>query len=91
MIRKPQDLEMLKNITVKPQDLELVAFHPMGTCRMGADPRKSVVNEHCETHDVRGLFVPDGSIFPTSLGVNPQESIMAMATRTADHILDTRS
>jgi choline dehydrogenase-like flavoprotein len=63
-----------------------MAFHPLGTCRMGNDPRKAVLDLNLESHDIKGLFVPDGSPFPSSLGVNPQVTIMAFATRTADYI-----
>lgn len=67
-------------------DLEMMAFHPMGTCRMGTDARKSVVGPYLETFDVKNLFVTDGSIFPSCLGVNPMVSIMAFANRTADYL-----
>lgn len=63
-------------------------FHPMGTCRMGSDPAASVVGPYGEAHDVRGLFVADASVFPSCVGVNPQVTIMAFATRTARHILE---
>ncbi|GAG29593.1 unnamed protein product, partial [marine sediment metagenome] len=57
------------------------------TCRMGRDPASSVVGPWGEAHGVRGLYIADASIFPSCLGVNPQISIMAFATRTAFHIL----
>ena len=53
----------------------------MGTARMDADPRRSVVAASGETHDVPGLYVADSSIFPTSLGVNPMLTVMACARR----------
>jgi choline dehydrogenase-like flavoprotein len=65
--------------------LHPTAFHPMGTCRMGSKG-SSVVDTHGEHHDVRNLYVADGSIFPTCVAVNPQISIMAFATRTAEQI-----
>jgi choline dehydrogenase-like flavoprotein len=64
----------------------LYSAHPLGTCRMGGDPRRSVVDEHCQTHDVKGLFVVDGSVTPTSLGVNPQVTILAIAEKNAEWI-----
>lgn len=70
----------------KRSDFLLSAFHPLGTCRMGVDPSRSVVNSFGEMHDVKNLFIADGSIFPTPLKVNPQETIMAFATRTAEFI-----
>jgi len=60
--------------------------HVQGTCRMGSDPRRSVVNSHGESHDVQGLFIGDGSVIPRTLSVNPSLTIMALATRMADHI-----
>ena len=67
----------------KPADLRLEAFHPMGTVRMGSDPRRSVVSPTGETHDVPGLYVADASLFPTSLRVNPMLTVMACARRIA--------
>jgi choline dehydrogenase-like flavoprotein len=55
---------------------------------MGISPEHSVVSPDGETWDLRELFVVDGSILPTSLGVNPQVSIMAMATRLAWKLRD---
>jgi len=67
-------------------DLTLFSAHPLGTCRMGRDPRRSVVDSHCQAHDVKGLFVIDGSVTPTSLGVNPQVTILAIAEKNAEWI-----
>ena len=63
--------------------LECSSQHPLGTCRMGTSPHHSVVAPDGRTWEVRDLYVADGSILPTSLGVNPQLSIMGMATRIA--------
>jgi choline dehydrogenase-like flavoprotein len=71
---------------VRAGDLEVMAFHPMGTARMGTDPRKSVVGPYLESFDVKDLFVADASVFPSCLGVNPMVSIMAFANRTADYL-----
>ena len=60
--------------------------HELGGCRMGADPRKSVVNADCRTHDVPNLYVVDGSVFPSASEKNPTHTIMALAARVADHI-----
>lgn len=82
------DCKKIENARINPYQLECMAFHPMGTCRMGVDPKKSVVNSFGETHDIKNLFIVDASIFPSSLGVNPQESIMAFSTRSAFHVLE---
>jgi choline dehydrogenase-like flavoprotein len=61
-------------------------WHLMGTARMGNDPATSVVNAWGRSHDVRNLFVVDGSIFITSAGVNPTHTIQALALYIADQI-----
>ncbi|MCB9626864.1 MAG: GMC family oxidoreductase [Sandaracinaceae bacterium] len=66
--------------------LDLMAFHPLGSCAMGVDPRRSVVGPTNETHDVPGLFVADGSSVNGPLGVNPQVTIMALAERASTFV-----
>ncbi len=61
-------------------------WHLMGTARMGTDSARSVVDAHGQSHDVRNLFIVDGSIFVTSGGVNPTNTIQALALYIADHI-----
>jgi choline dehydrogenase-like flavoprotein len=63
------------------------SFHPQGTCRMGADPKSTVVNPYGETHDVKRLYVADASLLPTSIGYNPSETVYALAHYIADRIL----
>ena len=58
----------------------------MGTARMGTDPSKSVVNSVGRAHDVKNLFVVDGSVFVTSGGVNPTNTLQAISLYVADHI-----
>ena len=53
---------------------------------MGSDPERSVLDSHGESHDVRRLFVGDGSAVPRTLSVNPSLTIMALASRLAAHI-----
>lgn len=60
--------------------------HLMGTCRMGNDPRNSVVNEYCQSHDIPNLFICDASVFVTSTPANPTLTVMAIAKRTADYL-----
>ena len=62
--------------------------HIMGTCRMGSQPTTSVVNADCRAHDIPNLYICDGSVFPTSTGVNPSLTIQALAARTADRLCD---
>ncbi len=60
--------------------------HLAGTARMGNDPRTSVVNADCRSWDIPNLWVCDGSVFPTTGGVNPSLTITSIALRTADRI-----
>jgi choline dehydrogenase-like flavoprotein len=55
---------------------------------MGDDPATSVVNRWCQAHDVKNLFIADGSVFTTGAGENPTLTISALAIRTAEHIMD---
>ena len=64
----------------------LFSAHQMGTCRMGTDPETSVANPWGELHDAPGVWIGDGSAFPTPSGTNPMVSIMALAHRTAEAI-----
>jgi choline dehydrogenase-like flavoprotein len=61
-------------------------WHLMGTARMGRDPQTSVVNERGQAHDVKNLFIVDGSVFVTAGGVNPTSTIQALALYVADSI-----
>jgi choline dehydrogenase-like flavoprotein len=60
--------------------------HAMGSCRMGRDPETAVVNEFCQSHDIKNLFIADTSVFVTGAGVNPTLTAMAIASRAAEHI-----
>jgi choline dehydrogenase-like flavoprotein len=62
------------------------ASHEVGTIRMGKDPRTSALNGFCQSHEVKNLFVTDGSCFTTSSEKNPTLTIMALSARAADYI-----
>ncbi len=64
----------------------LVSTHVQGSCRMGDDPERSAVDRNGQSHDVARLFVGDASLIPRTLSVNPSLTIMALATRLADHL-----
>jgi choline dehydrogenase-like flavoprotein len=66
-------------------------WHLLGTARMGADPASSVVDPWGKAHDVDNLYVVDGSVFVTSGGVNPTNSICSLALRFADGIVARRA
>lgn len=80
------DADRLLGLRVKPNQVETMAFHPLGTCRMAAGPALGPVGPCGETFEVRNLYVADASIIPTSLGVNPQITIMALSNYVADGI-----
>ena len=65
--------------------------HAMGSCRMGNDPKKSVVNQFCQSHDIKNLFICDTSVFVTGAGVNPTLTAMAISNRAAEHIASSAS
>jgi choline dehydrogenase-like flavoprotein len=65
-------------------------WHLLGTARMGDDPETSVLDRWNRAHDVPNLYVVDGSCFVTSSGVNPTSTIVAIALRAAEHMVQTR-
>ena len=85
-VRSRRDLERLASLHLSASDLEITAYHPLGTCRIGTDPSMSVLSPEHETHGIEALYVTDGSAVPSSLGVNPQLTIMAMAHRAGEAI-----
>lgn len=66
------------------------ASHEVGTARMGKNPKTSVLNSYCQTHEVKNLFVTDGSSFTTSSEKNPTLTIMALSLRASDYIRESR-
>jgi len=67
---------------------EVVTVHMMGTARMGTDRSAAVTDPFGLVHDADRLIIADASLFPTPIGVNPMETIMALATRNAGHVID---
>lgn len=64
----------------------LMSSHTQGGCRMGDDPARSVVDRHCESHEVKDLYVGDASLLPCTISVNPSLTVMALATRLAERL-----
>jgi choline dehydrogenase-like flavoprotein len=85
-VRKSDELSLITEGRWTSADLKLSAYHPMGTCRMGKDGDTSVVDEFGNSHDLPGLVITDASVLPGSTYVNPQITIMALATRSARHL-----
>jgi choline dehydrogenase-like flavoprotein len=90
-IRRREHLRWITEGRWKAAHLKLSAYHPMGTCRMGADPRASVVDEFGHVFGVPGLVVADASVLPGSTHVNPQITIMALATRIGRRLAEELS
>ena len=63
--------------------------HQCGTLCFGTDPKTSVLDSYCRSHDIENLFIVDASFFPSSGAVNPGLTIAAQALRVADHIAET--
>jgi choline dehydrogenase-like flavoprotein len=90
--RRGDDLEAfiasVRRIPFRAGGYKLFSAHQMGSCRMGTDPQTSVTGPLGELHDTNGVWIGDGSAFPTSSGTNPMVSIMALAHRTAEAIAE---
>jgi choline dehydrogenase-like flavoprotein len=86
----PDTIDAIDLEHVPGKMLECASQHPLGTLRMGTSSHHAVVDPDGQTYELRDLYVADGSILPTSLGVNPQLSIMAMATRIAWKLRERR-
>jgi choline dehydrogenase-like flavoprotein len=86
VINSPDQLKLIDSVKLDPRNFTVVATHLFGTCRAGTDPRTSVVDPHLRVHGIDGLYVMDASVFPTNTGVNPQHSIMAIASVAAKRL-----
>jgi choline dehydrogenase-like flavoprotein len=78
----------VQRLPARAGGLRMFAAHQMGSCRMGRDPHTSVAKPNGELHDTPGVWIGDASAFPTSSGTNPMITIMALASRTAENIIE---
>ncbi|HKO37038.1 MAG TPA: GMC family oxidoreductase, partial [Solirubrobacterales bacterium] len=85
-VLKRDDLPVFESTRFKPSELRLEAFHPMGTARIAADPRRGVCAPDGSVNGTSGLYVADASLFPTSVGVNPMMTIIAFAKQVAREV-----
>ncbi len=90
VLRSPDGLDLLRGLPLGPNQVTLGSAHVNGACRLGADRRTAGTDPHGEVYFAPGVFVADGSLLPTALGVNPQETIMALASVVADRIAQRR-
>lgn len=88
-LKSKEDIPKLVHaVETNPDGLLLGSAHPQGGNRMGEDQNQCVVDSNCRVHGFKNLYVCDASVFPTSIGVNPQITVMALAMIVADHIND---
>jgi choline dehydrogenase-like flavoprotein len=85
---KRGDLPAFEAARLQPAELRLEAFHPMGTARISADPRQGVCAPDGSVRGVQDLYVADGSLFPTAVGVNPMMTIIAFAKQVSREIAE---
>jgi choline dehydrogenase-like flavoprotein len=78
MLEPGDDLQWLKTMPIEKGELDVVAVHPMSSVPMGDDPQRAPVGSNGKHHHLHNLWVADGSLFPSSIGVPPQLSIYAM-------------
>ena len=90
VIRSPGQLGRLLARPVPRRSLQLFSIHLMGTARMSADPRRGVTGSFGEFRGVPGLIVADASLFPGPIGINPMETVIALAMRNARRLLERR-
>jgi len=86
VMRREADVAQLDGARWEPGRVPLFTAHQMGGCAMGRDPGRSVVDSRLRHHHLENLWVVDGSVFPTGLGVNPQETIFALGRWAAEHV-----
>jgi len=77
----------IEELPMKSLKALVFSAHVMGGCAMGSDPKRSVVDEAGRFHHLKGLYIFDGSIFPTSIGANPQLSIYGMVAKLASELV----
>ncbi|WP_141331518.1 GMC family oxidoreductase [Myxococcus sp. AB025B] len=86
VMRSEQDIPLLDDAPYAPLECSVLSAHQMGGCAMGGSPETSVVDSTLRYWDCDNLFVVDGSVFPTALGVNPMESILGVAHWGSQHV-----
>ena len=85
-LRSPDELGLFDGAPIDARAYSLIMTHLFGGCRAGRDPARSVVDPTLKVHGVDGLYVMDASVFPSNTGVNPQHSIMSVATVAATRL-----
>jgi choline dehydrogenase-like flavoprotein len=81
-------LDQVRQIGVQSLDMQIFSAHQMSSCRMGSDETKGPVSRRGSLYECKNLFVADGSVLPTSLGINPMITIFAFAHMISAHIIE---
>ena len=84
--RAPEDAAAITPHALKPGAVPLISAHPQGTCRMGADPQRSVVDSTLKAHDLDNLYVMDASVFPSTASSHIQVPIMSVTWLNAQRL-----
>ena len=87
-VDSPSQLEAIERVPIRPHSVILGSVHPQGTCAMGADRKRAAVGEDGGVFGAPGLYVADTSLFPSSIGIPPQVTTMALGRRIADRLAD---
>ena len=87
-VRSPGQLRDLLARPVPRRSIQMYSIHLMGSARMSEDPRRGVTDSFGAVHGVPGLVVADASLFPGPTGVNPMETVIALAMRNARHLIE---
>jgi choline dehydrogenase-like flavoprotein len=87
-VRSPGELRNLLARPVPKDSIQVYSIHLMGTARMSEDPRRGVTDSFGAVHGVPGLYIADASLFPGPIGINPMETVIALAMRNARRLLD---
>lgn len=87
--KSPDDVRRIRSRAPRPGGVDLMTVHIMGSARMGVDARRGVTDAFGRVFGVDGLYVADASLFPGPIGVNPQETIMALVARNARRWIET--
>ncbi len=87
ILRKPDEIEDLRKLSTSSEPLGMTAVHPMSTVPMGDDPQTAAVGSDGKHHRLEGLWIADGSLFPSSIGGPPQLSIYALGLHVGRALL----
>lgn len=86
-LESENEIDRIDRLAIEANRMTLFSAHQLSSCRMGRDPKTSVTDSYGHVHGMENLYISDASLFPTSLGHNPQLTIMALATRNAERLL----